>query len=116
MGSAQSRRAHYVLQHGSLPLVGDITRLIDVLVLDATAADALRRDLTARACTLAAALGVGDDDPVVSFEQVCAAMQQGFAQTLNLQFKVSQLTPAELRRSAVLIRETFANPAWTGHK
>ena len=116
MGSAQSRRAHYVLQHGSLPLVGDITRLIDVLVLDAVEADALRGDLTARACTLADALGVGDDDPLVSFQQVSAAMQQGFAQTLNLQFKVSQLTPAELRRSAVLIRETFANPAWTGHK
>jgi lipoate-protein ligase A len=116
MGSAQSRRAGYVLQHGSLPLVGDITRLIDVLNLDADAAAALRRGLAARACTLAEALGVADDDPLVAFASVCAAMRQGFEQSLNLQFKVSQLTPAELRRTAVLIREQFANPAWTGNK
>ena len=43
-------------------------------------------------------------------------MRQGFEQSLNLQFKVSQLTSAELRRTAVLIREQFANPAWTGSK
>jgi len=116
MGSAQSRRGGYVLQHGSLPLVGDITRLIDVLALDGEAATALRQELAARACTLAQALGVAEDAPVVAFAQVCAAMQQGFQQALNLQFKVSQLTPAELRQSATLIRETFANPAWTGHK
>ena len=65
---------------------------------------------------MAQALGVADDDPLVAFMQVCAAMRQGFEQSLNLQFKVSQLTPAELRRTAVLIREQFANPAWTGNK
>jgi lipoate-protein ligase A len=116
MGSAQSRRAGYVLQHGSLPLGGDITRLIDVLDLDAVAAAALRRDLADRACTLAQALGVADDDPLTSFGRVSAAMRQGFEQSLNLQFKASQLTPGELRRTAQLIREQFANPAWTGAK
>jgi len=116
MGSAQSRRAGYVLQHGSLPLVGDITRLIDVLALDADAADALRRDLAARACTLAQALAVTEESPVLAYPQVAAAMRQGFERALNLQFTVGQLTPAELRRTAVLIREQFANPAWTGAK
>lgn len=116
MGSAQSRRAGYVLQHGSLPLIGDITRLIDVLKLDEASADVLRRDLEERACTLAQALGVGEDDPLVDFGAVCQAMRTGFEQALNLQFKVSQPTAAELRRTAVLIREQFANPAWTGSK
>ena len=46
MGSAQSRRAGYVLQHGSLPLVGDITRLIDVLALDSDTAGRLRAELS----------------------------------------------------------------------
>ncbi len=113
MGSAQSRRAGYVLQHGSLPLAGDITRLIDVLTLPPAEAAALRQELAVRACTLAQALDVADDSPTVQFEAVSAAMRQGFEQTLGVQFKVSQLTPAELRRSAILIREQFANPEWT---
>jgi len=116
MGSAQSRRAGYALQHGSLPLVGDITRLIDVLLLEPPTADALRQELAARACTLAMALGVPDESPQVAFAAVCAAMRQGFEQTLALTFRLSPLTPAELRRSAVLIREQFANPAWTDYR
>jgi lipoate-protein ligase A len=116
MGSAQSRRAGYALQHGSLPLVGDITRLIDVLILDPPTAGALRSELAARACTLANALGVPDNSPQVAFAAVCGAMRQGFEQTLALTFHASPLTPAELRRSAVLIREQFANPEWTNYR
>jgi len=116
IGSAQSRRAGYVLQHGSLPLVGDITRLIDVLALSAEEADALRAELAARACTLAQALDVPEDHPAVQFETVCAAMRAGFEQILALDFKLTALTPAEMRRSAVLIREQYASPQWTNHR
>ncbi|MEZ4657516.1 MAG: lipoate--protein ligase family protein [Caldilineaceae bacterium] len=49
MGSAQSRRAGYVLQHGSLPLFGDITRfLIPVLNLPAEQRDLLAVQLAQR--------------------------------------------------------------------
>ena len=116
MGSAQSRRAGYVLQHGSLPLVGNITRLIDVLVLEPAAAESLRAELGARACTLAQALGVPEDSPQVQFAAVCAAMRQGFEDTLALTFKPAQLSPGELRRAAVLIREQFANDEWTNQR
>jgi lipoate-protein ligase A len=116
MGSAQSRRAGYVLQHGSLPLVGDITRLIDVLVLEPGAAQSLRADLTARACTLAQALHVPDDSPEVQFTAVCAAMCHGFAETLALTLKPAPLSSSELRRAAVLIREQFANDEWTNQR
>lgn len=113
IGSAQSRRARYVLQHGSLPLTGDITRLIGVLALPTSDAEGLRVQLAARACTLAAALGVDDADPAVAFEHVAKALTQGFATTLNLTFKPGQPTAAELRETARLIREQYANPAWT---
>jgi lipoate-protein ligase A len=116
MGSAQSRRAGYVLQHGSLPLVGDLGRLIDVLRLEENQAALLRRQLIARACTLAEALGVQPDSPQVQFSHVAAAMADGFATTLNLNFKAAQPAPAELRRAAQLIREQFANPEWTRHR
>jgi lipoate-protein ligase A len=116
IGSAQSRRAGYVLQHGSLPLVGDIGRLVDVLALPPNQAARLRQELVARAGTLAQALGVAEDAPVVHFEHVAQALCQGFAATLNLQIKPAQPSPAELRRAAQLIREQFANPDWTDHR
>jgi len=113
MGSAQSRRAKYVLQHGSLPLRGDITRLIDVLVLPAEERAHLRQQLADHACTLATALGVADDAPVIGFDQVAQAMVEGFATTLNLTFKRATPTSQELQTAARLIREQYANPTWT---
>ncbi len=116
IGSAQSRRAGYVLQHGSLPLVGDIGRLIDVLLLEPTEALRLRTELVARACTLADALGAPDDDPRLQFAPVAQAVQAGFSALLNLDFKPGQPTSAELRRAAQLIREFYANPEWIAHR
>ncbi len=37
IGSAQARRREGVLQHGSLPLYGDLTRIVQVLVFDSEA-------------------------------------------------------------------------------
>lgn len=45
----------------------------------------------------------------MQFAAVSAAMRQGFEATLALTFKLAQLSPAEMRRAAVLIREQFAN-------
>lgn len=112
MGSAQSRRAGYVLQHGSLPLVGDITRLIDVLALPAEEAAALRTELKARACTLAQALNVDDASEIATFDRAVAAMQHGFAEVLQMNFQPGGLTPAEVRRSAELIRTQFGSDTW----
>jgi lipoyl(octanoyl) transferase len=116
MGSAQSRRAGYVLQHGSLPLYGDIGRLVDVLALPEKVRQRLRRDLESRACTLAQALDVADDAPQVQYEAVATAMHAGFAQVLNLDFKPDQPTPAEMRRAAELIRLQYGNADWTARK
>ena len=112
LGSAQSRRAGYVLQHGSLPLEGDITRLIDVLALPEQDVIRLRHQLSTRACTLSQALPTG----VVEFTEVAAVLSDSFEQVLNLTLKPSTLTSDELRRSAVLIREQFANLTWTNYK
>ncbi len=116
LGSAQSRRAKYVLQHGSLPLIGDITRLIDLLVLDAAEAATLRTQLADHACTLATALGVDADHPSVQFPTVADALAQGFAETLNLDFRPGQLTPQELQSTSRFIREQYANPTWTASR
>lgn len=113
MGSAQSRRKGYVLQHGSLPLWGDITRLVDVLALPVATKERLRRQLPARAITLADALGVRPDSERLAFSRVAAAMAAGFASALNLTLGPGTLSAEELRRSAELIRTRYADPAWT---
>lgn len=113
LGSAQSRRAGYVLQHGSLPLVGDIGRLVDVLALPLEQRNALRIDLTSRACTVANALNVPDNHAAVQFENVVQALSAAFAQTLNLWLVPDQPSPGEIRHAAELIRTHYANPEWT---
>jgi len=116
MGSAQSRRKGYVLQHGSLPLVGDIARLVDVLALPDEDAASLRAQLAARACTLAQALGVDEDSPLLDFRRAAEHMAEGLAQALNLTWQPDQLHTAENRRAAELIRTRYADPAWTGQR
>ena len=113
MGSAQSRRKGYVLQHGSLPLWGDITRLVDVLALPCPDKVGLRQQLLSKAITLADALDVPPDSERLAFPRVAAAMANGFASALDLVLEPGALTAAELRRSAELIRTRYADPAWT---
>ncbi len=113
LGSAQSRRAGYVLQHGSLPLVGDIGRLVDVLALPPAERTSLRADLHARACTVADALRLPEDDASVQFDAVVQALINGFSQTLNLTLKPGRATSDEIRNAALLIRTQYANPEWT---
>jgi lipoate-protein ligase A len=116
MGSAQSRRQGYVLQHGSLPLTGEITRLVDLLTLSPEEAESLRCQLGERACTLAQALDLPADSPLLDFARVAQAMAHGFAQALNIDLQPGPLTPEEIRHSAELIRTQYADPAWTRHR
>ena len=113
MGSAQSRRRGYVLQHGSLPLWGDVARLVDVLALPCAAKDHLRHQLRQQAVTLAEALELSPDSDQLDFPRLAAAMADGFASTLDQVLEPGTLSPSELRRSAELIRTRYADPAWT---
>ncbi len=114
MGSAQSRRAGAVLQHGSLPLVGNVTRLVDVLALPVAERTVLRTQLAARATTLSAALDVGPGAELVRFETVAAALVQGFAQTLTLRLEPGALSVGEEARVEELMTAQFENVEWTG--
>jgi lipoate-protein ligase A len=113
MGSAQSRRKGYVLQHGSLPLWGDVTRLVDVLALSSTARDRLRQQLRRQAATLAEVLDLPPDSERLAYPHVAAAMAGGFASALDQDLEQGTLSASELSRSAELIRVRYADPAWT---
>lgn len=109
IGSAQSRRQGWVLQHGSLPLVGDITRLVEVIAFaDEEERAAQRMALAQRATTVEAALG-----RVVSFEEAAEALAVGFAEALGIRLAPGDLTPEELATAERLQREVYAAAAWT---
>jgi lipoate-protein ligase A len=92
IGSAQVRPAGRVLQHGSLPLTGDIARLVHYLAYeDESEREALAKHLRERATTISAALG-----RAVSFDETAEAMARGFAEALDLTLEPGEPTSAEL--------------------
>ncbi|MBN1136798.1 MAG: lipoate--protein ligase family protein [Anaerolineae bacterium] len=79
VGSAQWRSRGRVLQHGTLPLHGDITRVVSYLSMPDGERETQRRALGASALTLEEALG-----HTLPFAQVAQALADGFAQALNV--------------------------------
>ncbi|NDJ54252.1 MAG: lipoate--protein ligase family protein [Chloroflexi bacterium] len=109
LGSAQARRRGTVLQHGSLPLYGDITRICDALCFDSEEARNTARDRVAqRAITLESALGFA-----VDFEEVGAALAASFAQQLNLSLEFGDLAEQEWQDVEELYHSKYGNHDWT---
>jgi lipoate-protein ligase A len=112
VGSAQTRRLGVVLQHGTLPLTGDVARLADyVCQPDEAARAALRQEIYARAATLETVLG-----RLVGFEAAAEALAAGFASALQLDLELGQLTQREQTWAGELRAERYANPAWVGQR
>jgi len=109
IGSAQARRKDGVLQHGSLPLTGDLTRICRALAFpDEEARETAMQRLLARATTVESVLGRG-----VAWETAAQAFIRAFEAQLGLEFEAGELTGSELARAEELLREKYAHPAWT---
>jgi lipoate-protein ligase A len=109
VGSAQWRARGGVLQHGTLPLWGDITRIVDCLAFPPGERAAQRVALRARATTLREALGRG-----VPFAEVAERLAEGLAGALNVTFEPGALTAEERALASGLRRDRYAAPEWTG--
>lgn len=109
IGSAQARRKSGVLQHGSLPLSGDLTRILKVLNFpdDHRRQQASER-LLAHATTVEAVLGYRGDWWLAS-----QSFQIAFQKALNLDLRLGGLTPSEGERAFKLYQEKYSNPEWT---
>jgi len=111
IGSAQLRRKGALLQHGTLPLIGDLARICGVLRFESDASrTAQKRKVRERTLTLADAAG-----KTVTWTEAASAFEQGFASAFDLEMKPGQLSPAESNRVEQLIAERFGNRSWT-HK
>lgn len=109
LGSAQARRSTSVLQHGSLPLVGDLTRVVACLAFeDEAEREALRESLQGHAATVEALLG-----RVVSYEEAVEAMAAGMAEALGIELIPGQLTERERTWTDELVRDKYRADSWT---
>ena len=109
VGSAQARRKEGVLQHGSLPLTGDLTRILDVLVFPDDSARSLAAErLLSHAITVENAL-----KRRVSWEEAARAYVAGFRSTLALNFQPADLTSGEKFRAEELVTVKYNCPDWT---
>lgn len=109
IGSAQARKKEGVLQHGSLPLTGDLTRICQALTFesDAVRANAAQR-LLARATTVESALG-----RAVTWDESAEAFIHAFEEQLGICFEKRDLSDSELKRAEELVLEKYDHPSWT---
>jgi lipoyl(octanoyl) transferase len=109
IGSAQSRRMGAVLQHGSLPLGGDLTRITRVLAYP----DEERRQQAAQRLLQRAATAEAVRGRRLEWSQAAEAFVQAFAETLNIELTVGELTEAERVLAHTLAQEKYGSQDWT---
>jgi lipoyl(octanoyl) transferase len=109
IGSAQARRREGVLQHGSLPLFGDLARITEVLAFPdenarlAASVRLLERALTAADCLPAAP----------TWDMAAMAFCAGFENALDLELIPGELSNLESTRATQLLAEKYAHQSWT---
>jgi lipoate-protein ligase A len=108
IGSAQARKKEGVLQHGSLPLGGDLTRITQALVFKDEAARATAAvRLLERATTVEAVLGAAPE-----WETAARSMVHAFEAELGITFERGDLGQKEISRADELVREKYDHPSW----
>lgn len=109
IGSAQARRKSSVLQHGSLPLFGDLTRIVEVLNYPGEQARNLAsRRLLKHATTVESVIGYRGD-----WWLACQAFRKAFQETFHLEIFHGELSEAEGNRAVELYREKYSSALWT---
>jgi lipoate-protein ligase A len=113
IGSAQVRKFGAVLQHGSLPLHGDIARITEVLSFeDRARREMARRRVMQRAATLETVL-----ERTISWDQAAEAMRASFESTFDLVFSADRaLSPEEQARAEELRAHQYATDGWNARR
>jgi lipoate-protein ligase A len=109
IGSAQARKKESLLQHGSLPLTGDLSRVTHVLSYKNPGERKLAAQiLLDKATTVAQVLG-----KEITWERAANAFIEGFSRTLNLNLRDGKLTQAETVLAEKYYQEQYNQNAWT---
>ena len=106
VGSAQTRRRGIIMQHGSVPIHIDPEEHLAVMPGDGVD-EASKAKLMEAACGVADALG-----QPVSYEELAAALAQGFAERLGLILEPGELTEWELAKARELKETKYTTDEW----
>lgn len=108
IGSAQARRKNGVLQHGTLPLHGDLTRITQVLAFsdEKHRSEAASR-LLSHATTVETILGYK-----LNWEIAAQAFIAGFQSELDLELIRADLSNQEFKVAEKLAEEKYTHPSW----
>ncbi len=110
IGSAQARRKQGVLQHGSIPLFGDLGRITQVLVYSGEKERQLAIErLLKRATNIETISGNKLD-----WDSVAKVFIEAISPELGLDLIKEELTEKELKRAQELVESKYAQPEWTG--
>lgn len=109
LGSARVQRRHAILQHGSLPLAGDVAAICELLVYpDDSARNQAVQRLRRRATTLTEVSG----DNAIDAAGVAAAIVAAFSVMHEVCLVESCLTDAELAQARALEECRYGNMDW----
>ncbi|WP_324669037.1 lipoate--protein ligase family protein [Geochorda subterranea] len=112
VGSAQLRRASgALLQHGSIPLRFDPERTARLLAPGGRGERFLRLILRERAAGLSDAAGRD-----VGFDETCAALVAGFAETVGIEWQQGSLSPEEQALARRLEHERYGLDSYNRHR
>jgi len=113
LGSAQARKKEGILQHGSLPLKGDLTRILKILKPGNETEDPqytlnTRSAMLSKATTMENILGRAPN-----WEEAASTFVKAFEDTLGIAFTQGQPSAEETNLAHELVKEKYANPTWT---
>ncbi len=108
VGSAQVRRAGALLQHGAIPLAGDVAAITGLLAMDESRRSATAARLRKGAATITDAAGRR-----LPPDEVVASLVSAFAAAWQIDLQASPLLDKEARLAGQLAVERYANPVWT---
>ncbi len=109
VGSAQARKKEGVLQHGTFPLCGDLTRITQALIFpDETTRSAAAEKLLSRATTAETVCG-----HALAWHTAAQAFVNAFEVELGLNFERDELTTIEKKYAQELLETKYDHPSWT---
>jgi lipoyl(octanoyl) transferase len=112
IGSAQVRRKQGILQHGTLPLTGDIARICDALAYpDEATRDAAREHVRERAITLQDACG-----QLIPWDQTAEALANGFIETFDLYLNHESLSNSEQQSAQHFAETLYWTQEWNARR
>ena len=107
-GSAQTRRSHTVLQHGTVLIDTDVDKMFSLLkVPSEKMKDKLISDVKERVTSINSAL-----KKTIEFEEVCSALASGFERSLEIELEKGELTPTEKQLAEEIKKDRYSNPDW----